>query len=255
MSNDKFRIANIYISRTNPEDTVKRLTDAALYSTGGYVCVTNIRMIKYACNNPRYAELMNKSFMNLPDGTPLTWCGKAWGLKDIAVTNGPSLFKNMLSNGDKRLKHYLLGDTDDILNAIKNKYSKGFGANIVGVYSPPFVDVQDFDYVKIANDIRDSGANIIWTAMTAPKQDEFGQMLQNFLPDVICIGVGRAFRLSVGSVKQPPKWASRFGVGGFFMRRRKWYQTGLWYLSNTLTVAKYIMQIKYWKFKGNKYYE
>lgn len=255
MKLEKFRIGKIHISTTNPKHTQTILTDAALNHTGGYVCVTNLRMVKYAESNEYYAQLMEHSFMNLPDGVPLTWCGKAWGLTNIAVTNGPATFKAMLSNGDNRLRHFLLGDTQEVLDEILHKYSTEFGANIVGTYSPPFIPIEEFDFKSIADLIRKSGANIVWTAMTAPKQDEFGQMIQKYLPDVICIGVGRAFRLSVGSVKQPPKWASRMGIGGFFMRRRKWYQTGLWYVVNTITVAKYILQIKYWKLTGKEYYE
>lgn len=255
MNKERFRIGKVFISKTNPQDTIKKLTEAALNGTGGYVCVTNLRMVMYAGKHPDYAELMDKSFMNLPDGTPLTWCGKAWGLENIAVTNGPATFKEMLSHGDKRLKHFLLGDTQEVLEAIKKKYSEEFGANIVGIYSPPFIDVRDFDYKAIADMIKESGANILWTAMTAPKQDEFDAMLQPYLPDVISVGVGRAFRLAMGELKQAPKWAAKMGIGGFFIRRRKWYKTGWWYLRNTVTVARYILQIKINKMKGQKYYE
>lgn len=253
MNKERFRIGQTFISKTNPAYAKARITQAAIDGMGGYVCVSNIRMVIYAGKHPEYARIMDSSFMNLPDGTPLTWCGKAWGLKNIAVTNGPALFKEMLTNGDKRLKHFLLGDTDKVLGAIKERYADT--ANIVGSYSPPFVPVTELDYPSIAEMIRQSGANIVWTAMTAPKQDEFGAMLQSYLPNVICVGVGRAFRLSIGNVAQPPKWAAKMGIGGFFMRRRKWYQTGWWYITNTFTVVKYLFQIKYRKLKGLKYYE
>ena len=255
MEDNRFRIGKTYISKTNPQDTIDRLTEAALEGTGGYVCVTNLRMINYANSHPEYAQLMSNSFMNLPDGVPLTWCGKAWGISGIDVTNGPSTFKTLLSNGDRRLKHFLLGDTQEVLDQISRKYSSEFGACIVGTYSPPFVDVNDFDYEAISDQIKKSGANIVWTAMTAPKQDIFGQKLNRYLPDVICVGVGRAFRLSIGEVKSAPKWAQKLGIGGFFMRRRKWYQTGWWYLMNSISVLKYMIQIKMWKLDGKEYYE
>ena len=252
---ERFRIGMVHISKTNPQDTIQRLTQAAIDGVGGYVCVTNLRMVNYAGKHPEYAEVMERSFMNLPDGVPLTWCGKAWGIRGIDVTNGPSTFKAMLSNGDKRLRHFLLGDTEEVLAQIKHKYSGEFGTQIVGTYSPPFLDVKDFDYEGIAKLISDSGANIVWTAMTAPKQDIFGQMLNHYLPNVMCIGVGRAFRLSIGEVKDAPKWAKKLGIGGFFMRRRKWYKTGWWYIVNTISVLKYLFQIKMWKLDGKKYYE
>lgn len=251
----RFRIGKIHISKTNPMDTQQRLTEAALNGEGGYVCVTNLRMINYAGKHPDYIDIMENSFMNLPDGTPLTWLGKAWGLENISVTNGPSTFVGMLTNGDKRLRHFLIGDTEDVLMEIKIKFGGVEGANIVGAFSPPFKDVKDFDYKRIAKIVKESGANIIWTAMTAPKQDEFNAILLQYLPNVLSIGVGRAFRLSIGEIKQSPNWARKMGIGGFFMRRRKWYQTGWWYFKNTFKLTEYFVQIKYWQLKGNKFYE
>lgn len=255
MNEDKFRLSSTFITKTNPSKAKADITEMATQKSGGYICVTNLRMVKYADNHPAYAEIMNKSAMNLPDGVPLTWCGKAWGLENIAVTNGPSLFKEFMTNSPKELKHYLIGDTQEVLDRIVEKFAGGYGTQIVGTYSPPFIPVEKFDYKKIAEDIKNSGANIVWTAMTAPKQDEFNAILQGYAPEVVSIGVGRAFRLSIGEVKDAPGWAKKLGIGGFFMRRRKWYQTGWWYLTNSFNVAKFIAQIKYQKLNGKKYYE
>lgn len=255
MNKDRFRIGKVHVSKTNPKATQEKITNAALNGMGGYICVTNMRMVCYANKKQEYAQLMHDSMMNLPDGMPLTWCGKFWGLKDIGRTSGPDLFVTMLKKGDKSLKHYLIGDTHEVLDAIVRKYNKEYGANIVGTYSPPFLDVDKFDYDCISQAIKDSGANLIWTAMTAPKQDEFNRYLQTYLPNVVSIGVGRAFRLSIGEVKQAPNWAKKMGVGGFFIRRRKWYQTGWWYLVTSFSLAKYMLQIVFNRFRGKKYYE
>ena len=235
-----FRVGSVSISATNPIDAESRITKAAISGKGGYVCVTNLRMVMYADSNPEYAKLMDKSFMNLPDGMPLTWCGKLWGVKGVARTCGPELFRKMLQNGDKNLKHFLLGDTDDVLHRIKETYQH---ADIVGAETLPFTKVEDFDYKNIAQRVADSKANIIWTAMTAPKQDEFNQRLYKYLPNIVSVGVGRAFRLSIGQVSQAPSWAVKLGLGGFFIRRRRWYETGWWYIRSSFTLLKYLVQI------------
>lgn len=243
MNNVKFKIGRIYISATNLHDAESSIIKQTVDSYGGFVCVTNLRMVQYAHKHMDYAELMKQSFMNLPDGMPLVWCGHLWGIKTIQRTSGPDLFKTILENGDKRLKHYLLGDTQDVLNCIKERY---FNANIVGMEALPFIDVEEFDYKQISNNIKKSGANIIWTAMTAPKQDYFNQRLYSCLPNVLCIGVGRAFRLSIDNIKMAPKWAMKCGIGGFFMRRRKWYKTGCWYLKSSFVLAYYMLCI-FWQ--------
>ena len=102
MDQTKFSVGKTYISRTNPKDTIDKITHAAIDGTGGYICVSNFRTVLLAGKDTEYRQLMRDSFMNWPDGTPLSWCGKAWGLKDVSFTNGPATFKKVMASGDKR---------------------------------------------------------------------------------------------------------------------------------------------------------
>lgn len=252
MDETKYRVGKTFISRTNPEDAIKRVTEAALKGQGGYICVSNMRMIQYAGEHPEYNQLMKKSFMNWPDGRPLSWCGKMWGLKEVKCTSGPSTFMKMMSNSHPQLKHFLLGDTQDVLDEIVATYKN---AGIVGTYSLPFVDVNEFDYAGIAKMVEESGANVIWTAMTAPKQDEFDQKLCAYLPHVVMIGVGRAFRISIGRVKDAPDWAKKMGVGGMYIGRKSKPQLLWWYIKKTFVLLSYYISILWSRIVGKKYYE
>ena len=60
----KYRIGKTFISRTNPSDAIRRVTDAAVNHRGGYVCVSNMRMLNYAAENLEFNQLMTDSFMN-----------------------------------------------------------------------------------------------------------------------------------------------------------------------------------------------
>lgn len=243
---DRYRIGRVYISATNPEHAIKSIEEEANKNKACYICVTNLRMIRYAATDKAYQKLMYNSYMNLPDGTPLTWCGKLWGQKDIACTSGPNLFKTMLEKGNKNTRHFLLGDTQEVLDALKTKFSKEYGTNIVGTYSPPFAEVEDFDYEEIAKIIRNSNANIIWTAMRAPKQDYFNQKLCNHIEHGVCIGVGRAFRVALGEFPSVPKWAKKLGLSGIYMRRKSLLATLWWYIQSSFYLAFYMLQIIYW---------
>ena len=78
MDTTKFSVGKTYISRTNPQDAIDRITDAAINGKGGYICVSNLRTVLLAGKDEEYRQVMKDSFMNWPDGTPLSWCGKAW---------------------------------------------------------------------------------------------------------------------------------------------------------------------------------
>lgn len=45
---DFYRIGRVRISATNQQDTQKKLTENAINGNGGYVCVSNMRMVRYA---------------------------------------------------------------------------------------------------------------------------------------------------------------------------------------------------------------
>lgn len=250
----KFRIGKIYISETNPTSAIKKITDAALSGNGGYICVSNMRMIRYAGRDKEYKELMDGSFMNLPDGTPLTWLGKLWGLKGIACTNGPALFKRMLAESDQNCKHYLLGDTEDVIADILKLNEEKYHANIVGAEALPFCKVEEFDYEGITKRLNDTGANIVWTAMRAPKQDQFDKILCTHTDKVVAIGVGRAFRLLTGSVQEAPKWAQKMGIAGIFTRKVSLGSALWWYLETFFFLGAYAVQILFRKLSGKKSY-
>lgn len=249
MRKEKYRVGKIFMSNTTPKDTINKLSQYALSGKGGYICVSNVRMVRYAGKNPEYAQLMRDSLMCLPDGTPLMWCGKLWGL-NVACTNGPATFKAMLSLGDNGLKHYLLGDTQDVLDQIRAQNDKEYHAQIVGAEALPFTTIENFDYEHISARIRESGANIIWTAMRAPKQDEFDRILSTYLPEVPSVGVGRAFRLLIGEVQQAPVWAQKMGIAGIFTRKTSLWKAISWYFESFFFLAGYCSQIMWWKLTG-----
>lgn len=253
MDKTKYKIGRTYISRTNPENAIGRVTEAALKGKGGYICVSNMRMVQYAGETPEYNQLMKDSFMNWPDGRPLSWCGRMWGLKDVQCTSGPSTFKRMMSSNNKDLKHFLFGDTQDVLDEIVRRYQDT--ANIVGVYSPPFAPLEEFELDTMEKMIRESGANVVWTAMTAPKQDYFDKIMSEHVPDVVFIGVGRAFRLSIEKVKDAPEWAKKMGVGGMYIGRSSKTHLIWWYIKKTFVLLSYYVKILWGRLIGKKYYE
>jgi len=257
MNKNRFRIGKAFISVTNPQDAIEKIEFAVKNKLSAYICVSNLRMVKYANSaaNKSYLELMNCSYMNLPDGMPLVWCGKLWGIKNIQCTTGPELFDTMLKCSENGIKHFLLGDTEETLNAIVEKYGNQQCTNIVGTFSPPFADVKDFDYVGILKIIKESGADIIWISLRAPKQDIFSKHISSLLKTTVCIGVGRAFRISIGVVKQAPKSVQKFGISGLFNRRVSLGKELLWYFKNSFYLLYVFIQILFSRFVSKKHYE
>ncbi len=194
MNKDRFRIGKTFISITSQPDAQRRIAEAVKNGGGVYVCVSDPRTVDLASKDEKYREVMENSMMNTPDGQPTLWAARLWGLKNVERTMGPILFQEMIENPDSGLKHFLLGDTDETLAAIVKKAAEK-NAQIVGTYSPPFCKLDEYDYEGMAKMINESGADIVWTAMRAPKQDYLNVNLLQFLNKKICIGVGARLKI------------------------------------------------------------
>ena len=218
MNLNRYRIGNTYITATNPDDAENCITKAALDGENGIVCISNMRTLVFANKHEKYRNLMNDAFMCTPDGTPLVWMARLWGLKEVKRTNGPDLFLSMLSKPESGITHFFLGDTDETLAAIKAKYPD---AAIVGSYSPPFCGLDEYDYEAIARRVNESGANVVWISLRAPKQDFFSARLLPFLDGKMCIGVGAAFRFATGEIRHPSRLIQKLGLTGLVWRKNK----------------------------------
>lgn len=243
--NTRFRVGFCYISKTSLAHALLSIREFLAHNKPYYVCVANVRTVVYANRNRVYRDVMNNSLMTLPDGMPLVWMARLWGLKDVQRTTGPDLFVWMLSDTQSGIRHFLLGDTEETLAAIREKYPE---ANICGTLSPPFCDVDEFDYAAIAKKVNQSGADIIWISLRSPKQDFFAVRLLPYLDKGICIGVGAAFRFAVGQINHPPRIIKILGLTGLFWRKNAVRQ--FWWLFKTsFIVLGYAIDILVTKYK------
>ena len=117
-----YRIGKVFIAITTFVNLINQLKERVLSRRGGYVCVSNMRTVRYANLHDDYLQVMQKSLMNIPDGMPLIWFARAWGIKNAERTMGPHLFKQMIDSADQDLKHFLLGDTEDTLNRLVDEF-------------------------------------------------------------------------------------------------------------------------------------
>lgn len=249
---EKFHIKNIVISVTTPLDTELKIKDAVKKGKKGYVCVSNVNAAVFASKHADYREIYNNAYICTPDGMPLVWMARLWGLVEkVQRTPGPDLFVKMLSDRDNGIKHFLLGDTVETQNAILQKFNN---SRIVGNYSPPFCNVEEFDYKYIASLINDSGADVVWVSLHSPKQDFFSARLLPFLNKAICVNVGAAFRFSLGQYKHPNKYLRRLGLTGLFWRKWSW-SLFKWYFSSFIVVLEWSVSIIIRRLQGYKYFE
>jgi N-acetylglucosaminyldiphosphoundecaprenol N-acetyl-beta-D-mannosaminyltransferase len=110
------------------------------------------------------------------------------------------------------LKHYLLGSTNDRLEAMEAVLVAAHpGVVIAGMASPPFRELTEEERIVQARNIRASGADIVWVGLGTPKQDIEAERLAIEL-GIPAVAVGAAFDFTAGAVREAPRWCRAIGL-------------------------------------------
>ena len=204
------KILGTNINVTNMEDTIAYITDNLEELKGDYICVSNVHTTVMAYRDKAYRNVQNSGAMALPDGQPLSIVSRKRGFSEARRVPGPDLMPAILDLSQKTgYRHYFYGSTDATLEALRaallRRYPK---LQIAGMYSPPFRELTKEEDEEIVRRINDSGADFVWVALGAPKQ-EWWMYEHRHRIKALMLGVGAAFDFTAGTTKRAPMWMQR----------------------------------------------
>lgn len=216
------------VCHVSMNEAVEETIRLAKSGAARYVCVSNVHTVMMCQSDPEYRRIHNEAAMVTPDGRPLGWFQQLKGLNQKERVYGPDLMLAVCERSTTEgLSHYFYGGKEGVPEKLAQVMQDRFpGFKVAGCYSPPFrppTPEEDEAEVKMIND---SGADIIWVGLGAPKQELWmGRHVDRIKPSVM-LGVGAAFDFHTGTVRQAPKWMQRNGLEWLFRLwvepRRMW---------------------------------
>ena len=164
-----------------------------------------------------YAELLDEGDLNLPDGMPLVWLARQFGVRQADRVYGPDLLLAVLDRGRTAdLRHYFYGTTSQTLGLLSDELHRRFpDAVVVGVEAPPFRPVTPDELDGLAERLVASGADVVWIGLGTPQQDAVVRDLRHRVA-VVAVPVGAAFDFVAGNKAQAPAWMQRHGMEWLF---------------------------------------
>ncbi len=199
---------------SSSEETISQLKSGK----PGYICVTDAGNIVTANRKSNdLKKAINNSFISLPDGKPISIFAKCKGIKNTDRVAGPDFMNELFSKtSNTKVKHFFLGDTEEVQHKLIDKISEKYKLQIAGSYSPGFGKWDKDTDKKIVKRISNSGADLIWIALGGGKQEIW--MMNNYknLNKGIMIGVGAAFRFYTAQIKRAPLIFQRLGLEWLF---------------------------------------
>ena len=201
------RILGVNVAVTNMHDTVKLIIEHIDELKGQFICLSNVHTTIMAYESPQYSKIQNAAFLALPDGSPLALVHRIRGYKEAEQVAGPDLMPALWeATKNLNLSHYFYGSTQKTIDALRENITLKYpGMQIAGMEAPPFRALTPEEDEEAVRRINESGADILWVGLGAPKQEEWMYEHQGKV-NCLMLGVGAGFDFHAGTVKRAPNW-------------------------------------------------
>ena len=199
------------------DEAIDKIVELARAGSGGYVCVANVHVAIEARDDPKFEDLVNGADLVLPDGTPLVWMQRLQGNETAQQVRGPSLMPMLMKHAEvENLKIGFLGGRPEILERVVARAKEDFPRlDIAFQQSPPFRQLTDEEKKETRQAINDSKVQILFVGLGCPKQERWMAENRDHV-DAVTIGVGAAFDLYAGNIREAPPMISRLGLEWMF---------------------------------------
>ena len=178
-------------------------------------------------------SVVNADIINA-DGQGVVWASRILGQPIVERVTGIDLMDNLVRLAyQKKYKIFFFGAKDDVLNKVIGHYSRMYSSDIVAGYRNGYF--KKSEERAIAQQIADSGAQILFVAITSPLKENFLYENRDLLKSVnFTMGVGGSFDVVAGLVKRAPIWMQQSGLEWAYRvyqepkRMFKRYMVGNW---------------------------
>jgi N-acetylglucosaminyldiphosphoundecaprenol N-acetyl-beta-D-mannosaminyltransferase len=198
-------------------DALAVVESAIAARTKGMVCVTGVHGIVESRRNPAFGSIINSSLLTIPDGRPTMWVGRLAGHRRMTQVTGPDFMLAFCEKSVRKgYRHFLYGGRSGVAQQLACALQARFpGLDIVGTYTPPFRPLNEVEEEELAHMVSHSRPDVMWVGISTPKQEEFMAEYLPKLDTTVMVGVGAAFDLHTGHIKDAPQWVKAAGLQWF----------------------------------------
>lgn len=237
------------IDNMTMQQTLNLIENAIENNTRVSHTVVNAGKIVLMHQNAQLKEsVVNADIINA-DGQGVVWASWILGQPIVERVTGIDLMDNLVELAyRKKYKIFFFGAKDDVLNKVIGHYSSKYSHSIVAGHRNGYF--KKSEERAIAQQIADSGAQILFVAITSPLKENFLYENRDLLKSVnFTMGVGGSFDVVAGFVKRAPVWMQHSGLEWAYRvyqepkRMFKRYMVGNWkflmlVLKHRLNLAK-----------------
>lgn len=214
-AHERIDVLGVGISNTSPPLALRTIESWIDEGRCSYVCLTPVSGVMAAQRDPKVMRSLNGAGLTAPDGMPMVWAARYAGAVGIERVYGPDLMATVCAEAvGKRWRSFIYGGGPGVAERLSRRLLSRFpGLEIVGLDTPPFRPLTSQEEDEIAEKINASGAEVVWVGLSTPRQDLWmSQIIERLHGPVVLLGVGAAFDIHAGLIRQPPAWLGPLGL-------------------------------------------
>jgi len=201
-----------------------------------FLAVVNVAKAVNCRKNSELRRSLDEADIVLADGLPIVWLSKLIGDPLPERVAGIEIMYKLLELSSKRNHRvYFLGAKQKVVQKVVEIVQKQYPGIRTAGYKDGYFSKDEEQ--SVAEDIRDSHADILFVAISPPKKEIFLRKWREFMDVPICHGVGGSFDVLAGVTKRAPLWMRKCSLEWLYRLiqepRRMWRR---YLITNTIFI-------------------
>lgn len=220
---DKVNILGVYVDMVSIKQAADMIMDFFGEDKLHKVYTPNSEILMVAYKDPEFAKLLNDAELLTADGIGVVYASKILGRPIAERAAGYDIACDVLDR-IKGTEHsvFLFGGKPGVAELAKEKLEEAYpGIKIAGTRNGYFKPEEEAD---IVSEINNSGADLLFVCLGAPKQEQWLARNAQGLQGVrVAMGVGGSLDVFAGTVLRAPKWYCDHGLEWFYrLKKEPW---------------------------------
>lgn len=212
-------LLGVKIHNLTTEEALRVSQEFIFSGRGHIICTPNVDDIIKARKDAEFRAIMNSADLSIPDGMGVICASRLLG-KPLKGNVAGRLFllKFCQLAAKEGYSIYFLGAAPGVaLKAAKFLMQRYRGLRVAGTYSPSYgFLIGEKEDRRVVKSIKTAKPQALFVAFGSPRQEKWIKSHLEELQVPVCIGVGCAFDVIAGKVKESPKWMTRVGLEWLF---------------------------------------
>lgn len=211
----RVKFLNTYVDALTMDETLKKIQKYIDSKACVQHVVINAGKVNLMQENEELTRIINECPLINADGQSIVWGSKILGNQLPERVAGIDIFTELVKiSAQKGYRPYFFGAKEDVVTEVVKKFKEEYPDLKVAGYRNGYF--KDEESKSIAEDIRKSGADILFVAFSSPMKEFWIKENMATMQVPFAMGVGGSFDVIAGKTRRAPKWMQKSGLEWFY---------------------------------------